>query len=147
MHVSKHPSQPADPCESSGSAPRQLESWLTAILATTAVAYVLATAACGSGGSSPSQPPVTKPPTPHSVALKWAPSNTPNVSGYNVYRADYKSSCQAFQKINNGLVATTAYTDTVVADGSSYCYAATTVDSAGAESALSAYVQVTIPAN
>ena len=87
-------------------------------------------------------------PPVHSVALSWNASSSSNISGYNVYRAVYGSSCGGFSKINGStLVAGTAYTDLVVSDGTNYCYATTAVDSSNAESSYSNIVSnVQIPA-
>ena len=70
----------------------------------------------------------------HTVALSWNASTSPNISGYNVYRAIYISSCGSFGKINSSLNTNMTYTDTAVASGTSYCYATTAVDSNNEES-------------
>jgi hypothetical protein len=83
----------------------------------------------------------------HTVNLSWTASTSSNISGYNVYRAVYASSCGSFSKINSALNTGTLYTDSVVADGTSYCYATTAVDSSNAESGYSNIVSnVQIPA-
>jgi fibronectin type 3 domain-containing protein len=73
----------------------------------------------------------------HSVDLSWNASTTTGVTGYNVYRAVYTTSCGTFTKINSSLNASMSYTDSSVANGTSYCYAATAVDSSNAESTYS----------
>ncbi len=73
----------------------------------------------------------------HTVYLSWTASTSSNVSGYNIYRAVYTTSCGSFSKINSLLNTTASYTDSVVADGTSYCYAATAVDSSNQESGYS----------
>ena len=73
----------------------------------------------------------------HTVSLSWNPSSSPSVSGYNVYRAVYASSCGSYVKINSLLNTTTAYADSSVADGGSYCYAATAVNTSNEESGFS----------
>ena len=73
----------------------------------------------------------------HSVSLSWTASTSSNVSGYNIYRAVYTTACGGFSKINPTLNAGTAYTDATVTNGTSYCYAATAVDSNNAESGYS----------
>ena len=65
----------------------------------------------------------------HTVNLSWTASTSSNIAGYNIYRAVYTSSCGSFSKINSALNTTTLYTDSAVVSGTSYCYAATTVDS------------------
>jgi fibronectin type 3 domain-containing protein len=69
------------------------------------------------------------------------------IAGYNVYRADYGSSCGFFSRINGSLDANTVYTDSNIADGASYCYATTAVDSSNQESSYSNIVpNVQVPA-
>jgi hypothetical protein len=84
----------------------------------------------------------------YDVALSWNASTSSNISGYNVYRAVYSNSnCGSFSKINPSLEASTLYTDSVVVDGTSYCYAATAVNSSNQESSYSNVVSnVQVPA-
>jgi hypothetical protein len=83
----------------------------------------------------------------HSVNLSWNPSNSPGISGYNVYRAAYSGSCGSFNRINALVNTGTLYTDAAVANGGSYCYAATTIDSSNQESGYSNIVSnVQVPA-
>jgi len=83
----------------------------------------------------------------HSVNLSWNASSSPNISGYNLYRAVYTNSCGSYSKINSLLNTGTLYTDPNVTDGTSYCYAATAVDTSNAESGYSNIVSnVQIPA-
>jgi Abnormal spindle-like microcephaly-assoc'd, ASPM-SPD-2-Hydin len=83
----------------------------------------------------------------HSVALSWSPSSSSGIAGYNIYRADYTDSCQSFSPINGSLDANTVYTDSNVADGASYCYATTAVNTSNEESGKSNIVSnVQIPA-
>jgi hypothetical protein len=87
---------------------------------------------------------VTIQPEPnHVVDLNWNASTLNDIAGYNMYRgADGVN----WQKINSGgLIASTLYTDSTVANGTTYYYAATAVDIAGVESAKSAAVEVTVP--
>ncbi len=83
----------------------------------------------------------------HNVSLSWNASTSPNISGYNIYRAVYVSACGSYTKINgNTLNAGTTYTDSAVTDGTNYCYATTAVDSTNAESGYSNVVSdVQIP--
>ena len=83
----------------------------------------------------------------HSVSLSWTGSTSPNISGYNIYRAIFLSSCGGYTKINGAtLVTLTTYADSSVADGTNYCYATTAVDSSKAESGYSNIVSdVQIP--
>jgi fibronectin type 3 domain-containing protein len=73
----------------------------------------------------------------HSVNLSWNASTSSNISGYNIYRAVYVTSCGNYTKINSVLNTGTLYTDSAVVDGTSYCYAATAVDSSNEESGYS----------
>ncbi len=83
----------------------------------------------------------------HTVSLSWTASTSPNISGYNIYRAVYGSSCGAYSKINGATPDTlTTYTDSAVTNGTNYCYATTAVDSTNAESGYSNIVSnVQIP--
>jgi hypothetical protein len=71
--------------------------------------------------------------TPYSVNLFW--NSGTDVVGYNVYRS--KTSSGGYAKINPTLNANTAYTDSTVASGQTYYYAATSVNATGQESSLS----------
>jgi len=73
----------------------------------------------------------------HTVSLSWTASTSSNISGYNIYRAVYTTSCGSFAKINTALNPTTLYTDTAVTDGTAYCYATTAVNSSNQESGYS----------
>jgi hypothetical protein len=74
----------------------------------------------------------------HTVSLSWSASTSPNISGYNVYGAVYVSSCGVYSKINGSKLDTlTSYTDSVVVDGTNYCYATTAVNSSNQESGYS----------
>lgn len=80
---------------------------------------------------------------PHTVLLNWIASVSPNVIGYNVYRAISPSS--QFVKLTTSPVSGTTYNDGSVQAGQTYLYAVTSVDDLGDESALSAQTTVTIP--
>src|ERR1700683_514099 len=78
----------------------------------------------------------------YSVKLSWNASS--GVAGYNVYRST--TSNGAYTKINSTVDANTAYTDSTVAAGQIYYYEATSVTSAGQESARSTPpLEVSIP--
>ncbi len=79
----------------------------------------------------------------HSVDLSWNASTSQNVIGYNVYRGN--TSGGPYSKINPLLDPSTVYTDTSVADGKTYYYVTTAVNSDNAESAYSNQAQATIP--
>jgi hypothetical protein len=80
--------------------------------------------------------------TQYSVNLSWNPSSS-QVVGYNVYRGYLASG--PYAKINTELDPTTAYADTSVSGGQTYYYAATAVNSEGAESTYSNVSQAVIP--
>jgi len=77
----------------------------------------------------------------YSVSLSWNAS-TSSVSGYNVYRG---TAVGLYSKINTSLNPSTTYTDNTVAAGTTYYYAATAVNSSGAESTYSSPIQVAVP--
>jgi hypothetical protein len=76
-----------------------------------------------------------------SVILSWN-SSTSSVSGYNVYRGKQAGT---YSRINTTLDPSTTYTDGSVVSGTTYYYAATSVNSKGEESAQSAPVKVVVP--
>jgi hypothetical protein len=82
-------------------------------------------------------------PSVHTVNLSWTASNSPDVVGYNVYRRT--GATGSYGQINTVLDATTEYTDASVADGQTYYYETTAVNSNDEESARSNSVQAVIP--
>jgi len=78
----------------------------------------------------------------HVVDLSWNPSTTKDVVGYNVYRG---AEGKYWIKINHGLDASTTYSDSAVANSTTYFYATTAVDVDGNESDKSNIVQTAIP--
>ena len=78
----------------------------------------------------------------HSVSLSWTAS-TSVVSGYNVYRSTTSGS--GYVKVNGGLVAAVDYSDSSVANGTTYYYVTTAVDSSGNESGYSNEAAAIIP--
>jgi hypothetical protein len=82
-------------------------------------------------------------PVNHSVTLGWAPSSS-SFAGFNVYRGLLSGG--PYTKVNTALISATSFIDTGVASGQTYYYyAATEVDSTGAESVYSSEVIATIP--
>lgn len=79
----------------------------------------------------------------HSVDLSWNASTSQNVIGYNVYRGT--TSGGPYTQINSVLDPSTVYTDTSVADGTTYYYVTTAVNSNNEESVYSNQAQATIP--
>ena len=83
----------------------------------------------------------------HTVNLSWNASTSPNISGYNIYRAVFTTSCGSYTKINSVLDTSTLYTDSAVVDGTAYCYASTAVNTSNEESGYSNIVSnIQIPA-
>ena len=78
----------------------------------------------------------------HVVDLNWMASTTSDVVGYNVYRGPDGAT---WKRINASLVASTLYSDSAVADSTTYYYATTAVDVYGHESNMSASIQAAIP--
>ncbi|MGA8489104.1 MAG: choice-of-anchor D domain-containing protein [Terriglobales bacterium] len=83
------------------------------------------------------------PPPQHSVNLSWTASNSQNISGYNIYRGI--KSGGPYSKINSVLNASTLYTDSTVADGQTYYYVTTAVNSSNEESGYSNQATAVIP--
>lgn len=85
-------------------------------------------AATGTGTAAPT----------HTVDLSWSPSASPNIAGYNIYRAIYTSACGGYSKINGSSLDTaTHYSDSTVSGGTNYCYATTAVNTSNEESGYS----------
>jgi len=78
----------------------------------------------------------------HVVDLQWKPSTSRDITGYNVYRSP---DGLTWKRSNVSLVGSTFFSDSTVANGSTYYYAATSVDLSGHESSRSASVKVTVP--
>jgi hypothetical protein len=82
-------------------------------------------------------------PQTHSVDISWTPSVSPDITGYNIYRAIYGRSCEAFSQV--GSSSNVTYTDAEASGGMTYCYAVTAVNSIDQESGYSSPVQVAVP--
>jgi hypothetical protein len=78
----------------------------------------------------------------HTVSLSWTAS-TSVVSGYNVYRST--TSGTGYAKANGSLVGAVNYTDSSVANGTTYYYVTTAVDGSGNESSNSNEAVAVIP--
>ena len=94
-----------------------------------------------SGTGSPRSTGTGVPAVAHSVALSWDASTSPEVVGYNVYRATSPSTTYA--KLANSLVLN--YADETVQAGTTYTYVVTAVNSTGEESVHSGSVTAVIP--
>lgn len=78
----------------------------------------------------------------HSVALTWNASTSP-VSTYNVYRSTVNGT--GYIKISSTPGTVFSYTDTTVANGTTYYYVTTAVDASGTESVYSNQASAAIP--
>jgi fibronectin type 3 domain-containing protein len=83
------------------------------------------------------------PPVQHTVTLSWTASTSPNISGYNIYRAT--DSGGPYSKINTSLDAGTSYADKTVGSGGTYYYVTTAVNSSNAESGYSNQAEAQVP--
>lgn len=79
----------------------------------------------------------------HVVDLRWGPSSSSGVVGYNVYRSNKADG--TFKKLNASLDASTEYSDSSVTGGDTYFYVVTAVDSQNVESSFSAPASVSVP--
>ena len=111
---------------------------------TTAATYSFAVkvTGCGGGTAQRAYKVIIQATANHVVDLNWKASTSSNVTGYNLYRSPDGAT---WKKINIGLIASTLYADSTVANGSTYYYAATAVDIYGHESSKTAPVKVGIP--
>jgi len=79
------------------------------------------------------------------VELKWEQSPSSNIVGYYVYRS--LKSGGSFSRLNSQADSGTSYTDNTVANGQTYVYVVTAVDSKNIQSPNSSPITVSIPAN
>ncbi len=82
-------------------------------------------------------------PIAHEVDLFWDPSSSPDVVGYNVYRAIQSGG--PYMKLNPVLIVPTTYTDATVMSGTTYFYVVTAEDVNGVESQFSNEAVAVIP--
>ena len=78
----------------------------------------------------------------HVVDLNWKPSTSGKIVGYNLYRS---FDAVTWKKINVSLIASTLYSDSTVANGTTHYYAATAVDMNGRESRRTIAVKAVVP--
>ncbi len=111
---------------------------------TTAATYTFAVKVteCGGGVSQVSYKIVIQATANHVVDLSWKASTSGNVVGYNVYRSPDGAT---WKKINASLIASTLYSDSTVANSTTYYYAASAVDVNGHESTKTAPVKAVVP--
>ena len=75
--------------------------------------------------------------------MSWIASVTTTVTGYNVYRSTTSGS--GYVRINANPITLLNYTDSTVANSTTYFYVATAVDSNGLESSFSTQATAVIP--
>ena len=81
------------------------------------------------------------------IDLSWEPDLEPRSAGYRVYRRDLDGDApEVWRQLGSGLVPVAAYRDLSVVAGRRYAYRVTAMSEAGNESAPSAEVQETAPA-
>lgn len=81
-------------------------------------------------------------PKSHVVDLSWKASTSTDVVGYNAYRS---LDGATWKKINASTIASTLYSDSTVANSTTYYYAATAVDIYGKESSKTASIKAVVP--
>lgn len=104
--------------------------------------FTVSVTGCGNHVSTDSYTVVIQAGANHVVNLNWNASTSTDVAGYNIYRSPNGSK---WKKINASLVPSTIYSDSTVANGSTYYYSATAVDTSGNESSKTSPVEVVIP--
>jgi hypothetical protein len=104
--------------------------------------FTVSVTGCGGRVSTKSYKVTIQAAANHVVDLDWKTSTSNNIAGYNVYRSP---DGRTWKKINPSLIASTLYSDSTVANGSTYYYAATTVNISDEESSKSAAIKVAIP--
>jgi hypothetical protein len=111
---------------------------------TTAATYSFAVKATGCGGSvsQVAYRLVIQAGANHVVDLSWKASTTADVVGYNVYRSP---DAATWKKLNPGLIGSTLYNDSTVANSTTYYYSATAVDVTGHESTKTTAVKAIVP--
>lgn len=97
---------------------------------------------CHGGTSQESYKIVIQAGANHIVNLDWNASTSKDVVGYNVYRSP---DARTWKKINVSLIGPTLYTDSTVANDSTYYYSATAVDVHGKESVKTPIVKAVVP--
>jgi hypothetical protein len=99
-------------------------------------------AGCGGTHSRRSYKIVVQATANHVVDLNWKASTSTDVVGYNVYRGP---DGVTWKKINASLIGSSPYSDSTVANKTTYYYAATAVDVDGKESIKTAAVKAVVP--
>jgi hypothetical protein len=104
--------------------------------------FTVKVTACSGAASQMAYKTVIQSTANHVVDLKWRASTSSDVAGYNLYRSPDGAT---WKRINVSLIASALYSDSTVANGSTYYYAATAVDISGHQSSMTATIKVVIP--
>lgn len=104
--------------------------------------FAIRVTGCGGGTARRAYKIVIQATENHVVDLSWKASTSRDVAGYNVYRSPDGAT---WKRINASLIASTLYSDSTVANSSTYFYAATAVDISGQESRKTSAIKVVIP--
>jgi putative Ig domain-containing protein len=104
--------------------------------------FTVAATGCGKSVSKMAYRIVIQKTANHVVDLSWKASTSTNIAGYNVYRSPDAST---WKRVNASLTASTRYSDSSVANGSTYYYATTAVNISGKESSKTTPVKVVVP--
>jgi len=107
------------------------------LLGSAVMLFQLRVNAAPSGSSAPASSPAGQ-----SVTLGWDPNNGPDVAGYKIYYGTASQSYTAAVVVGN----TNTGTVTGLVAGTTYYFAATSYNGAGAESPYSDEVSYTVPA-
>jgi len=79
------------------------------------------------------------------TVLSWTSFSESDIAGYNIYRANgLNPSDNTFEKLNSGLLASTAYRDAAVERRNSYCYRVLPVNHSGEELGQAEYRVATV---
>ena len=104
--------------------------------------FTVKATSCTGGAAQASYKITVQPGANHVVNLDWKSSITSDIAGYNVYRSP---DAATWKRINVSLIGSTLYSDSTVANSSTYYYAATAVDIKGKESTKTSPVKAVIP--
>jgi hypothetical protein len=104
--------------------------------------FVVKATGCGGHVSHVSYKIVVQRTANHVVNLDWNASTSSDVVVYNVYRSP---NAATWRKINVSLIGPTLYSDSTVANDTTYYYATTAVDVKGKESRKTPPVKAVIP--
>ena len=104
--------------------------------------FTISVTGCGGGVAKTPYRVVIQAKADHVVDLNWKASTSSDVAGYNIYRGP---DGRSWKKVNVSLAAATTYSDSTVADRSTYYYAASAVDIQGNESKKSNIARAVIP--